>query len=247
MRRVLISLSFIICAHLVLATGTTSHPLQTECPTITLETPSDIICPLARVTFTASVSGDKPNSQRKFHWTVSSGKIISGQGTAKITLATADEYDHSADDFTATVEVVGLNASCSNTASHAVKAGAFCPERKFDEYGDLSFDEEKVRLESFINRLQRDTDTFGLIVFYAAQHGRVGEAEARAERARNYLVNLRGIEADRVITKDGGGSRESLTVELWVMPTMLPPGTHSSTPISACRPLIPLLQKPPAP
>jgi hypothetical protein len=219
MRRVLTCCSLIVFAHLVPATITTSHPPSTECPTITIETPSSTICPHAKATFTAGIVGGDSNSQRRFHWTVSSGKIISGQGTQTITVATVDDYGRGEDSTTATVEVVGLGASCSSTASYTVRADAFCQERKFDEYGDMSFEEEKVRLESFINRLQSDGDTLGLIVFYAGEHQRAGEAEARAERARDYLVNLRGM--DRIATKDGG-SRESLTVELWVMPTKLP-------------------------
>jgi hypothetical protein len=227
MRRLFTCLSLIVCAHLLAATGTTSHALSTECPTITIETPSSTVCPTSKVTFTASVSGGGSNAQPKFHWTVSSGKIISGQGTPTITVSTVDEYGHGDDNgLAATVEVVGQGANCSNTASYGVRISAFCPERKFDEYGDLSFDEEKVRLENFIDRLQQDKDTLGLIVFHAQVNGRGDEAEARAERARNYIVNLRGI--DRVATKDGGG-REALTVELWVMPTKAPSFTGAPT------------------
>jgi hypothetical protein len=159
------------------------------------------------------------NNQPRLHWTVSAGKIISGQGTQTITVATVDEYGHSSDSVQATVEFAGLDANCSSTASTGVQVNPFCPERKLDEYGDLPFAEEKVRLENFINRLQSEAETFGLIVFYPALNQPDGEAEAQVERARNYLVNERGIESSRVMTKDGGG-REALTVELWVMPTM---------------------------
>jgi len=233
MRTLLTCISFIACAHLVLATATNSGPLSAECPTITVETPSSNICPDARVTFTAGVTGGGAvDNQPKFHWTVSSGKITSGQGTRTITVATVDEYGHSSDDVQATVEVAGLGASCSSTASITVRPNAFCPERKLDEYGDLPFAEERVRLENFINRLQGDADTFGLIIIYTAKQQREGEADERAARIRDYLVNLRGIESERVITKNGG-LREALTVELWMMPTKRPAYTDSPSANSA--------------
>jgi hypothetical protein len=227
MRRTLSALLLIIFAQLVLATGTTSSPLLTECPTITMETPSSTICPLATVTFTAGVTGGDPVGQQTYHWTVSAGKIVSGQGTQTITVATADAQGSEINDgVKATVEVGGLGQSCSNAASYTVRVDAFCSERKFDEYGDISFDDEKVRLESFINKLQSEPDTLGLITIYASVHARPGEAEARLERIRNYLVNLRGLNADRIYTKDGGG-REELTVQLWVMPTKIVQDTNS--------------------
>lgn len=238
MRRLLGCLSCAICAHLLLATITTSRPVRTECPAISIETPSNTICPLAKVTFTAGVIGGA-NGQPNFRWTVSAGKIIGGQGTRTITVATVDEYGHSVDDsVTATVEVPGLGTNCSNNASFTVRVEPFCPERKFDEYGDLPFAEEKVRLESFIDRLHSDKDTLGLIVVCAAEHQRASEAEARAERSRHHLVNERGFDADRIITKEGG-TREALTVELWVMPTRLPPRADSPTANSTLTPLNP--------
>lgn len=241
-------LSLIICLYLVFATVTNSSPLGAECPAISVETPSSIICPDARVTFTAGVTGGGAvDNQLKFHWTVSSGKITSGQGTRTITVATVDEYGHSSDDgVQATVEVIGLNASCSSTASVGVRVNAFCPDRKLDEYGDLPFAEERVRLENFINRLQSNADTFGLIIIYTAERQRVSEADERATLIRDYLVNLRGIASERVITKDGG-LREALTVELWMMPTKRPAYTNSPSANSTEPPLnaAPLKQQTP--
>jgi hypothetical protein len=47
---------------------------------------------------------------------------------------------------------------------------------------------------------------------------RAGEAEARAARAKEYLVKVRGIDARRIVTIDGG-HREDLTVELYIVPS----------------------------
>lgn len=233
MRPILISvLSLILIALLVPVTGsTTPYPHQVECPTITIEAPSHIICPDAEVTFTASVMGGDINSQHTFNWTVSAGKIISGQGTQTITVATANAKGSQIEaGVNATVELVGGQwGSCSRTASYAVEVKPFCPDRKFDVFtGNASLEEEKARLGNFAARLRNDPDTMGIITIRSGAKMGVGEAEARLERARNYLVNELGIEADRVFTREGD-SLEELTIELWVMPTKMPPADTSRT------------------
>jgi hypothetical protein len=227
MRYVLTSLTLLVFAHLALTNGTTATSLQStrECPTITMETPAQVICPGAEVTFTASVEGVAQNTRQSFKWTVTTGRIISGQGTPTIKVSTLEASpEASYQGIGATVEIGGIDTGCSNVAACAVQMSPFCPDRKVDEFGDLSFDEEKARLESLITRLQSDPDTFGLIRAHSSSCARMSEAEARLERIRDYLVNLRGL--DRIVTKDGGcqaGDRDELMIELWVMPTKAPP------------------------
>lgn len=221
MRAFLICGSLLIPALLVPVTGSTtsSPPAQVECPAITIETPSAIICPESEVTFTAGVEGTDPNVTH--HWTVSAGRIISGQGTPTIRVATvnarADQIDAGVN---ATVEVVGGQwGSCSRTASRGVQVKAFCPDRKFDTFlGTASLEEEKARLGNFASRLRGEPHTMGIITLCFGGKMLAGEAEARLERARKYLVDELGIEADRVYTREGD-ALEELTIELWVMPT----------------------------
>jgi hypothetical protein len=89
--------------------------------------------------------------------------------------------------------------------------------RKFDEYSNLSFDEEKKHLSDFATQLQADPNAKGYIIAYAGRIAHAGEAQARADRAKNYLINERGINARRIVTIDGG-YREALTVDLWIRP-----------------------------
>jgi len=67
------------------------------------------------VTFEAHVSGDETENY-SFHWTVSKGEIIEGQGTQNITVKTTREMDG---EIIATVEISadGLCESCLRTAS----------------------------------------------------------------------------------------------------------------------------------
>lgn len=82
-----------------------------------------------------------------------------------------------------------------------------------DTYHDISFEEEKARLDSFALNLQKQSGMIGYVVTYAGQRDRASKARVRAERAKNYLIHKRGIEAKRIMTKYGG-RRKEFTVEL---------------------------------
>jgi hypothetical protein len=84
----------------------------------------------------------------------------------------------------------------------------------FDKYNGLSFKEEKERLNNFAILLQQEPEALGYIMVYAGRRARVGEAKARGERAKKYLVTKHGIESGRIIITDGG-HQEKLTIELW--------------------------------
>ncbi|HEX8119510.1 MAG TPA: hypothetical protein VF521_19700 [Pyrinomonadaceae bacterium] len=99
------------------------------------------------------------------------------------------------------------------------------PTRAIDEYGDVPFDDEKARLDNFAIEVQNDPTAVGHLTCYGGRVERKGEAQRRCARAKNYLVNYRGISADRIVTVDGG-YREELTVVLWVVP----PGASAPQP-----------------
>lgn len=88
---------------------------------------------------------------------------------------------------------------------------------KIDVYGDLPFEKEKEHLDHLALQLQNMPDMRGFIIAYAGRRARAGEAQARAECAKNYLVNERGIEARRIVAMDGG-YREEFTVDLYLVP-----------------------------
>lgn len=219
MRAFSITLSLLIAALLVPVTGNTTASIpQVECPVITIETPSPVICPDAEMSFTASVEGTDPNVT--YHWTVSAGRIISGQGTPTIRVATVNASADIETGVKATVEVVGGQwGSCSRTASYSVQVKAFCPDRKFDQFpGTASLEEEKARLGNFASRLRGEPPMMGIITLRSGGKMGAGESQARLERARKYLVDELGIEPNRVYTTEGD-SLEELTIELWVIPT----------------------------
>lgn len=178
------------------------------CPTINVSCPSEVEQGQS-ITFSASVNGG-PGTQT-YNWSVSAGTITSGQGTSTITVDTANEGGQT---ITATVELGGLDPICTRTGSCTTSVKPLRVPRKFDEYGNIRFNDEKARLDNFAIQLQNEPDAQGYILAWGSCDG---EGQARANRARDYLVNTRGIDAGRLVTVDGG-CMEQLKVELWIRP-----------------------------
>jgi hypothetical protein len=184
------------------------------CPEVRVSCPSDVQVG-SPITFTAQISGGDPNVTPTFNWTVSAGTITSGQGTGSITVDTTGLGGQT---VTATLDVGGYDRTCATSASCTTQVlPGPPPARKIDEYGNIRFNDEKARLDNFAIELQNDPTAQGYIIAYGGRRGRAGEAQRRADRAKDYLVNTRGVDASRIVTVDGG-FREDLTVELWIVP-----------------------------
>jgi hypothetical protein len=186
-------------------------------------------------TVSVTLGGGNPGASVTYNWSVSTGKIMSGQGTPTITVDTAGLAGQS---VTASVELGGLDPSCQRTASctFSVLPGVTPPQPyKFDEYADLKFNDEKARLDNFAIKLQGEPGTQGIYVIFGSCDG---EADQRSARAIDYLVNTRGIDRSR-LTVVNGGCREQLTVELWGQPTgaaaPTPSNTATVTPCPKCK------------
>jgi hypothetical protein len=96
--------------------------------------------------------------------------------------------------------------------------------RKFDEYSNIAFSDEKARLDNFALHLKDNPQFKGYIIVYAGPKTRAGETEARAKRAKDHLVKVRGIEETRIVTINGG-CRDRLEVELYALPSSMSPPT----------------------
>jgi len=193
------------------------------CPTVNVSCP-DTADP-GPITFTANVSGG-PGTQT-YSWSVSAGTITGGQNTSSITVnASAGQS------ITATVELGGLDPNCPKTFSCTTNIKpppAVC--RKFDEYGNIRFNDEKARLDNYAIQLQNEPTAQGYIIGYGSCDA---EGLTRANRAKDYLVNTRGIDAGRITVIDGGCMAE-LKVELWVCPSgATPPAASTEGAVSPC-------------
>jgi hypothetical protein len=203
-------------------------PPPPPCPTVSVSCPSQAD-PGSPVTFTASVSGDSGLSLT-YNWSVSAGTISSGQGTSTITVDTTGLGGQT---VTATVSLGGADPSCTGTTascSTTITAPP-PPPTKFDEYGNIKFNDEKARLDNYAIQLQNQPGSTATIIVYGSC---AGEAQTRGDRAKDYLVNTRGIEAGRITVVDGG-CRSDLAVQLWIVPAgSTAPAADTTGAISPC-------------
>jgi hypothetical protein len=188
-------------------------PAPTSCPMVRVSCP-DTAKPGGSVTFTADILGGDPNVTLTFKWAVSAGTITAGQGTASITVSALTS---AVQPVTAAVDVGGYDPACTLSSSCSLLIEPPMMPRKVDEYGVIRTGDEKQRLDNFTVELQNDPTAQGYLICYGGGRGRAGEARRRCERARTFLAFNRGIEASRVVTVDGG-SRDVLTLELWLVP-----------------------------
>ena len=160
----------------------------------------------------------------------STGTISSGQGTSSITVDTNGLAGQS---VTATVSIGGADPSCTGTTASCTTGVKPPPPQstKFDEYGNIRFNDEKARLDNYAIQLQNQPGAGGTIIVYGTC---AGEGQQRGDRAKDYLVNTRGIEAGRITVVDGGCSSE-LKVQLWIVPSgAAAPQVDTTGAISPC-------------
>ena len=102
------------------------------------------------------------------------------------------------------------------TGSKAVNA-----QHHLDDYGAISWENEKARLDNYAIQLQHEKHLIGYIFVFAANGGCPGEAQARAIRAKRYIVEHRDVPWNRVIWRV-----ETYRQDLTTILQLLPPGTE---------------------
>src|SRR5258705_1080595 len=202
-------------------------PPPPPCPVISVSCPESVDLNAA-ITYTANVTNGP--AAATYNWSESAGTISSGQGTPTITVDTAGLGGQT---VTATVSLGGADPACSGTTASCTTSVKPPPPEpvRFDEYGNIKFNDEKARLDNYAIQLQNQPGSTGTIIAYGSY---AGEAQARADRAKDYLVNTRGIEAGRITTVDGG-CRSDLAVQLWIVPSgATAPAVDTTNLISPC-------------
>jgi hypothetical protein len=74
---------------------------------------------------------------------------------------------------------------------------------KFDEWGDLSFPDEQVRVGKIATQAKEWSLSIVYLVIHAGQKACKGEARARGIRAKNYAMKLQ-IAPERIVWIDAG-------------------------------------------
>jgi hypothetical protein len=186
--------------------------IQPSCPNVEIACPTNIALDQP-LTFSAKVSGGTPVISPIYNWTISAGTILEGQGTSVITV---DTKGLAGQTIKATLSMGGHTLDCSASCTVSIPIPeAKC--RRFDEFPDITRNDEKARLDNYAVALQNDPTSTAYVVVYPGRGGKRGDVQMHRTRIVDYLVNSRGIDAHRVVTLVGG-TRDELMVELWTCP-----------------------------
>ena len=175
------------------------------------------------ITFAGDVNytGDKPGL--KYNWVLSpaTARIMSGAGTPTISVDSTGLGGQRVI-ATLTVDNGTPDPACAQTAQAVAVVAPIEKKvlvaREFDECLNCTFDDQKARLDNLAIELQHDPTVYAHIIAYGGRTSPVGQVNKLMTRARDYLVNERGIDGSRIIIVNGG-FREGDSVELWIVPT----------------------------
>jgi PKD-like domain len=187
--------------------------VQPVCPAIEIVCPTDV-APGQPITFSSRLTGGVPaNTNAVYNWTVSAGTITQGQGTDTIKVDTTGLGGQT---VRASLSVGGYTLECAADCGVSIPLPKLYG-RKFDEFPDISRNDEKARLDNYAIELQNDPTSTAYVIVYPGRHGKRGEVQEHANRVVEYLVHSRGLDKGRIVTLVGP-VRDNLFVELWVTP-----------------------------
>jgi hypothetical protein len=95
--------------------------------------------------------------------------------------------------------------------------------RKIDEINNYNWEKLMLQLDFSAVLLRNETAASAYIIVYDGRRTRRGEVQGWMRCIKNYLVDLRGLDSNRIRIVSGGYRRDK-TVELWlVTPADSPP------------------------
>lgn len=186
-----------------------SKSARQDCPAISVMGPAGITTPGGTMTFTVN---DPIGFNGQFKWTVSQGAIESGRGTHSIEVRVPIKLESS--DITATVELSGIDATCSNTASQT----AFITQGEpleLDAYGRLDRNDEKARFAIALNYVRGSSPMKAVVAIRVPENS---VAINFASRRRTIRLLLRELKApqNRFVFVDAGNGE--LSTSIWIVP-----------------------------
>jgi len=192
-------------------------PPRPVCPNIEIICPTNIVIDQP-LTFSSRLSSVAPTLPPVYNWTVSAGTIIEGQGTNTITVDTTGLAGQT---VKATLRMGGYTIDCSASCAVSIPIPpAKC--RKFDEFPDIARDDEKARLDNYGVEILGDPTSTAYVIVHPSRSGKPGDAQKHITRIVDYLVNSRGVDANRIVTLVGSARDDSM-VELWACPQAATP------------------------
>lgn len=164
------------------------------CPKIELTGPATVTVPGDTLTFSANVTSE---SSLNYNWTISAGTIVEGQNSPVVRVATTPEMVGL--EVKATVEIKGLPENCANSASETAVVVNRCGLLiELDDYGKISFKEEKERLKNVAANLTNQLETSAYIFMYFPANQKP-QQDSYTKKIKDYLTQTLKISAERLI------------------------------------------------
>ena len=211
----------VYCIGLAYAPKSIPIPAKLPCPyPVNVSAPS-VVNEGDVVTFTSDVAYSG-SSALNYTWTISpaSARIISGAGTPTIMVDTTGLGTQRVSAILVVDDGSG-ERTCRQTAQANTNVTGLTPpivkQKCYDCFPFTAFDDTKARLDNLAIELQNAPSSQGYIIVYAGRGSRAGQADRLIKRAKDYLVNQRGIDAAR-LSVINGGYRDTDYFELWVVP-----------------------------
>ena len=110
---------------------------------------------------------------------------------------------------------------------HAARAQADRPAAsKLDDFGDIQASDLAARLDNLAVKLGEQPHAKGFVIAYRSRRDLPGLSGRLVSLMRNYLIETRGIAAERVVGVDGGVA-SCIVQELWIVPPGAAPTPRS--------------------
>ena len=173
--------------------------VNSVCPKIEINVPTDLIKEREPLLASISLSGATPNLKIGYNWATSAGTITTGQGTPAIIV---DTIGLGGVTITVTVEITGLAKECNNLFT---KNGLIAETRRrihegmpAEEYGKISWNEEISKLDSLSLLLKSDIAVKAYILFSSIDDEKFSLLKKRITKVVKYL-QYRRIKRERLI------------------------------------------------
>lgn len=183
---------------------------DSSCPTVSVSG-GGMPGPKDPMSFTANVDTKGKDLTLEYIWTVSSGKIASGQGTTSISVKRdADE------NVTATIEIKGFPEGCPNTFS---ESPIWDPPPKAVKIGEISnfvTPTEKKQLEQLKNKIINDPNAQIYVIGRFKKNTSEKRIAQTLKKIGSFLMKEFVLGADRITMVTVFGEREYS--EIWIVP-----------------------------
>lgn len=182
------------------------------------------------ITFTAYNASTETPVPLRYKWSVSNGTITSGQSTSAITVNTTGMGDQ-----TVNAELDVNDDVYSDQCRQIIKVPTYVEKTKTtidrikcDEAYAKAPDDDKARLDNCVIAVQNNPDAqLYLIIYQGTDRASTtrNSYENLRKRALQYMVNVRGLDPNRIqIVR--GPDRDKTTYEMWIVP----PGAQPPVP-----------------